>query len=46
MLRTFHAEPNVFVYMNLYQAMQGLYFQGKYDCVSKLCDALLTEAGN
>ena len=35
--------PNSFTYVNMYQSIQQLYHQEKYNLVIKLCDVLIED---
>lgn len=39
--RNLLAEPQVHTYMMIYQALEELYFQGKYNLVVQICNVLL-----
>lgn len=41
MIRNLHAEPEIFSYVKLYQALQELHFWRRYKLVCMVCDAIL-----
>lgn len=40
-IRELPATPEILTYGKLYQALQELHFQGRYDLVKKICSALM-----
>ena len=41
MIRNLHAEPEIFTYVKLYQALQELHFHAEYRLVCRVCSAIL-----
>lgn len=44
-IRRLKVTPQAFSYVNLYHDLIVLHFQGEYDLVSKMCDALMETIG-
>lgn len=42
MIQELPTTPDVLTYVRIHQSLQELYFQGKYELVCDICDALLS----
>ena len=41
MIQELPTTPKIFTYVRIYQSLQELHFQGKYELANSICDALL-----